>query len=292
MKVRNISAVILLSLLVVLPLHAQKQLKWVGCGITKKAFMKELGKTYEKKTGVKIVIVGGGATMGIRVPAKGEADFGGTCRHKINVPEEKAATLHHVAWDALVVIANKNHPVDNLSIAQVKGILTGKIKNWREVGGNDAPIKLFIRTGKTSGVGLMTRELIFSNPGQDYSPGAEMKKSSGPVEAAISRDKLGIGITGVSSAKKRLNYLKMLKIEGAAPTKENIKTGKYAFFRPLYLATKGEPTGELKKFIDFALSPEGQKTISDQGTVNLEEGKPLLEKFKTKYKGKFLDPAL
>lgn len=291
MNRKLMSLVILLSLVVIVPLQA-RNLKWVGCGITKKAFMKELGKAYEAKTGVKIVIVGGGATMGIRVPAGGEADMGGTCRHKIDVPEEKNAKLFHVAWDALVVIVNKNNPVDNLSVNQVKDILTGKIKNWKDVGGEDSPIKVFVRTGRTSGVGLMTRELIFGNPGQDYSPDAEVKKSSGPVEAGISRDKMGFGVTGVSSAKKRLDYLKMVKIEGAAPTKDNIMNGNYAFFRPLYLATKGEPTGELKKFIDYALGAEGQKIIAAQGTVNLEEGKSLLGKFKAKHKGKFIDPAL
>jgi phosphate transport system substrate-binding protein len=269
-----IAVSITLASLIFLTAHAEAaELKWVGCGITKKAFMKELAAAYEKKTGTKIIIKGGGATKGVRAMAKG-ADIGGTCRHKIDVPAEKAAKLHHVAWDALVVVVKKDNPVDSITSGQVKDVLTGRIKNLKKLGGSDSPINLYVRKGKISGVGLMTREMVFNNPDQDFSPKAILKKSSGPLEKAISEDPQGIGITGISSAKKRTK-LKMIKVDGVAPIKENIMAGKYPFYRPLYLTTKGEPTGEIRKFIDFALSAEGQAIISEQGTVNLKEGKGL-----------------
>lgn len=250
------------------------ELKWVGCGITKKAFMKALAAAYEKKTGTKIVIKGGGATKGIRVVAKGLADIGGSCRHKIDVPEEKSTKLHQVAWDALVAVVNKDNPVGNITVKQVKGVLTGKIKNWKALGGPDLPITVYVRKGKISGVGLMTRELLFNNLAQNFSPDAKIKRSSGPLERGISVDPKGFGMTGISSAKKR-KKLKILKVNGISPTKENIISGKYPFYRPLYLTTKAEPSNEVKKFIAFALSPEGQAVISQQGTVNLKEGKSL-----------------
>jgi len=202
------------------------------------------------------------------------ADLGGTCRHKIDVPEEKAAKLHQVAWDALVVVVNKDSRVDSITAEQIKKVLTGKIKNWKEIGGSDSPINLYVRKGRISGVGLMVREVMFNNPDKEFSPDAKIKRSSGPLERAISHDLYGIGMTGISSAKKR-KKLKILKIDGVAPTKENIMSGKYPFYRPLYLVTKGEPAGEVKNFIEFALGPEGQTVISGQGTVNLEEGKML-----------------
>ncbi len=251
-----------------------KELKWVGCGITKKAFMKELAAAYEAKTGVKIIIKGGGATKGIRAVAKGIADMGGSCRHALNVPEENGVKMNQVAWDALVVVVNKDNPVDNITTEQLKAVLTGKIKNWKELGGPDAPLTLYVRKGKISGVGLMARELIFNNHNQEFAADAKKMKSSGPLERAISRDKYGIGVTGISSAKKRTK-LKILKVDGVAPTKENIASGKYPFYRPLYLVTKESPSGEVKKFIEFALSPEGQKIIAEQGTVTLAEGKSL-----------------
>lgn len=251
-----------------------KELKWVGCGITKKAFMKELAKAYEKKTGTKIVIKGGGATKGIRAVAAGLADLGGTCRHKIDVAEEKATKLHHVAWDALVVIVKKDNPIDSITSAQVKDVLIGKITNWKDLGGPDTAINLYVRKGKIGGVGLMARKMLFNNPDQDFSSSAKVLKSSGPLERGIAGDAQGIGISGISSVSKN-EKLKMLKVDGAAPTKENIMAGKYPFYRQLYLTTKGEPSGEIKNFIDFAKSDEGQSIISKQGTVNLEEGKAL-----------------
>ncbi len=250
------------------------ELKWVGCGITKKAFMKEMAAEYKKKTGVSIVIKGGGATKGIRAVAAGLADIGGTCRHKIDDPAEADAKLHQVAWDALVVIVQKDNPVDGVTVAQVKDVLSGKINNWKDLGGADQPVNLYVRKGKKGGVGMMVREMLFNNPGQDFSADAKIQKSSGPLERGIAGDAKGIGISGISSAKKNAK-LKMIKVDGAAPTKENIMSGKYPFYRPLYLSTKGEPSGEVKKFIDFALSDEGQAIISKQGTVNLKEGKSL-----------------
>lgn len=250
------------------------EITWTGCGVSKKAFMQELASAYEKKTGTKVSLKGSGATKGIRLVAAGEFDIGGSCRHKLNVSEEKEATLHHVAWDALVVIVREDNPVHNLTTEQLKGVFKGKIKSWEELGGPAAPVKLLARKGKASGSGLMLREILFNNLDEEFSPDAEFKQSSGPIEAGVSKDILAIGVTGFSSAKKR-EKVKMLKVDGVAPLKETIMSGKYPFVRPLYIVTKGEPSGEVKEFIDFAKSPDGQAIISAQGTVNLEEGKSL-----------------
>ncbi len=277
-KVLFLFAIILAASLCYAPAQAGT-LNWTGCGITKKAFMKELAAAYKAKTGTTIVLTGGGATKGIRDTAAGKSDMGGSCRRKIDVPEEKDAYLIQVAWDALVVVVNKDHPVDNITTKQLKDLLMGNITNWKELGGNDAPLKLYIRKGKIRGVGLMLREVLFGDPDMDFTNKSIVMKSSGPLEAAISKDLSGIGVTGVSSAKKRV-MLKMLKLDGIAPTKENIESVKYTLFRPLYLVTKGKPKGEVKKFIDFALSKEGQAIISSQGTVSLVDGKLLKAKYK------------
>ncbi len=249
-------------------------LSWVGCGITKKAFMLELAEKYKEKTGIKIVIRGGGATKGIRDVADGFSDIGGSCRHKIDNPAEKTAILHQVAWDALVVITHKKNPIDDITVSQVRDILTGKINNWKDPGGTDSPISLYVRKGKISGVGLITREILFNNPVQEYSRHAKVKKSSGPVERAISGDRNGFGITGISSAVKN-SKLKILKVGGITPSKANIASGRYPFYRPLFLTTAEKPSANVRGFIKFALSPEGQAIISNQGTVNLREGKLL-----------------
>jgi phosphate transport system substrate-binding protein len=249
-------------------------LTWTGCGISKKAFMTEMSKAYEQKTGTKVILSGGGATKGIRATAAGESDMGGACRDKILSPEENAAIMTPVAWDALVIIVNQDNPVSSITKAQVKDVFLGKISNWKALGGSDTAINLYVRKGKISGVGYTFRELAFDNRKIDFSSSALVQKSSGPIEKGIEKDLQGIGVSGVSSAKKR-SGLKFLKVDNVEPSKANLMTATYPYYRPLYIVTKGEPQGEALKFINYALSAEGQQIISNQGTVNLKEGKEL-----------------
>ncbi|WP_126456944.1 phosphate ABC transporter substrate-binding protein [Sulfuriflexus mobilis] len=246
---------------------AGKTLTWVGCGISKKAFMAELAAAYEKKSGVKIDIQGGGATRGIREVAAKNADMGGTCRHKIDgEAKERGASLEPVAWDALVVIVHPDNPVDNITFDQIRGIYLGKITNWKELGGNDAPIRLLVRKGKISGVGRALRKLVFADYNQEFKA-TEVMKSSGPLEKAVVEDVNAIAVTGISSARKR--KVKNLKLDGKEPTYDNIRAGEYGLYRPLYLAVNrhGKNAEEVDKFIKFAHSAEGRQIIRNNGTV-------------------------
>jgi len=253
------------------------ELIWAGCGITKKAFMKELARAYEAKTGIKITLQGGGATKGIRKAIKGEINIGGACRAAIESdPQERAAYQVPVAWDALVVIVNKKNPVDNITFDQLKGLYLGKIKNWKVLGGPDRPIELYTRRGKISGVGRTLREIVFANFNQEFRGKYEMK-SSGPLEKGVVANINGIATTGVSSAKRR--DVKILKLEGHAPTFENIKSGNYLLYRPLYLVTQGFKSDQrVKDFITFALSREGREIIRKAGTVPYSDAIHLVMK--------------
>ncbi|MGD8514695.1 MAG: phosphate ABC transporter substrate-binding protein [Granulosicoccaceae bacterium] len=248
-------------------LYAETTLKWVGCGITKKAFMTELALAYEVETGVKIDIQGGGATRGIRDVVKGDADIGGACRHTIaGHNEELGAILEPVAWDALVVITHPDNPVEDISFEQVRGLYLGKIKNWKELGGNDAPIRLLARKGKNSGVGRTIRKLVFADFDQEFKA-SEFMKSSGPVEKGVEKDINAIGITGISSARKR--NVKQLKLDGKEPSYDNIRLGEYGLYRPLYLVInrEGKKRKEIADFLKFAHSADGKQVIRDNGTV-------------------------
>ncbi len=139
-----------------------------------------------------------------------------------------------VAWDALVVIVNPDNDVDNISVEQLKQIYEGRISKWSEVGGADRPIGVIARDGKNSGVGHMFRQLVFNDPGFTIKARALRVKSTGPLEKKVEKVKTAIAIDGISSAKKR--KFKFLSLDGVAPTKENIASGKYPLFRPLYLA--------------------------------------------------------
>jgi phosphate transport system substrate-binding protein len=255
-------------------------LSWRGCGITKKAFMAEAVAAYRKKTGKIISVSGGGATLGIRTAAAGKADIGGSCRPaKPDISDlEKGVRMTLVGWDALVVMVHPDNPVNSLSVGQLYKIMTGEIRNWSEVGGNNEQILVVVRVGKMSGVGYMGRKMLFDDPRANFYRRAINLKSSGPVEKKVEKRENAIGISGISSAIRR--KVKLLSLDGVAPTKDNVAKGTYPFFRPLYLMTQGDPQGEVKKFMDWLLSAEGQQVVSDQGTVNLEQGRKLVKIYK------------
>ena len=255
-----------------------KTLTWAGCGISKKAFMGEMAAAFEKKTGVKIDLKGGGATRGIREVSDGSRELGGACRHTLDSgsafgshPEERRVRMDPVAWDALVVLVHKDNPVENITLPQLRQVYLGKITNWKQLGGNDAPIELYVRNGKNSGVGRTVLELIFANYDQEFASSAKVVKSTGPLEKAIETTAVnGIGISGVSSARKR--KVKLLKLEGKDPSYENVQSGDYLLYRPLYLVTHLENADkDVKRFSQFVHSGEGRKIMRAVGTVPYED---------------------
>jgi len=269
---------------------AKKELTWAGCGISKKAFMAEMAKAYEKKTGIKIKLQGGGATKGIRKVAKREIDLGGTCRQTLedpntlsSHPKERRVQMDPVAWDALAVLVHKSNPVNNITLDQLRKVYTGRITNWRQLGGKNAPIELYVRKGFISGVGRTIRELIFYDYNKKfYSPRIHVERSSGPIEKAIQKDAVnGIAISGISSAKRR--KVKLLKLEGHEPTYDNIKNGSYLLYRPLFLVThlRSLDNPEIYKFSNFVHGEEGKKIMRKVGTVPYEDAIHLWLKYLT-----------
>lgn len=255
----------------------QGTLSWAGCGVSKKSFMNELASAYTKKTGIKINLQGGGATRGIRDAVTNKLDIGASCR--INLPRadksEFYASLYPVAWDALVAITHKSNTVTNLTSEQIKAIYLGKITNWKEVGGSDVPIDLYIRRGKLSGVGYAIRQYFFKDSRMDFKS-KYIVRSSIPLEKAVEKDPYAFGITGISSAMKR--QLHLLNIDNKTPSLENIKNGTYAYFRPLYLVSNAQPSIQVRKFIHFARSAEGRQIIRDSGTIPYMDASQLLSK--------------
>jgi len=254
-------------------------ISWAGCGITKKAFMKEISKAYEIKTGVKVILNGGGATRGIRDAANLKMDLGGSCR--MNLPDvdriELHASLHPVAWDALAIIVNKKNAINSLSTAQIKAIYTGHITNWKQVGGVNAAIHLYVRRGNISGVGYAVRQYVFKDSNMKFVTKSKyVVKSSGPLEKAVEVDPYAMGITGVSSARKRA--VKIIGFDGKIPSYENVASGKYTLYRPLYLVTSPSPSKKVKDFIKFVGSKEGRQILRENKTVPYKDAPALQSK--------------
>ena len=269
---------ILLGLIISQHAVASEPLIWAGCGITKKAFMGELAEAYKRRYGVEIMLEGGGATKGIRRISDQSVHIGGTCRPKLDAnAEESLAQLVPVAWDALVVIVHKDNPVSDISMQQLKDLYDGKVTNWKQLGGPDRPVSLMIRKGKISGVGLTLRELVFHDAEHEF-VSTHVFPSSGPLEKAVENNSDAIGVTGISSARKR--EVKLLKLEGKYPNYDTVRTGEYLLYRPLYIAfnSANQRYDEVKRFVDFAHTRAGREIIRNAGTVPYLEALRLVHK--------------
>ena len=260
-------------------------LRWVGCGITKKAFMQELAKAYSKNYKVKFNLEGGGATKGIRDVASGSTDMGGSCRHRLNhSKEERFVRFVPVAWDALVVMVHNDNKVKVISIAQLKDVYEGKITNWKNLGGKSAPIQVLVRHSEISGVGKTLRDLVWGDPNFKFASYKEYS-SSGPLEKAVENNPYAIGVSGISSAQKR--NVKLLMLNGKEPNYDNIKNGEYMLYRPLYITYRVRDNPqllEINRFLNFSHSNIGREIIRGQGVVPYLDALHLLSMQRTQWK--------
>jgi phosphate transport system substrate-binding protein len=262
-----------------------RKITWAGCGISKNAFMSEMAEAYKKKTGITVELKGGGATAGIRKVHTNQVTVGGTCRHILDdintmtpIAEERRVQLTPVAWDALAVIVHKDNPIENITLAQLRDLYLGKVHNWSQFGGKEAPIELYVRKGKISGVGRTLRELVFNNYDVDF-VAKHVVDSSGPLEREIQKNPNGIGVTGISSARK-LKGAKVIKLDGKDPSYEHIKNGEYHLYRPLYMVTNLKETDpEARKFLEFVMGSEGKAIMRKVGTVPYEDAISLWLKY-------------
>lgn len=254
-----------------IPVLYAQHLNISGCSVSYLGYLKALSRDYEKKTGTKIVLRAGGSIMGIEDLRDGRIDIAASCKR----PDIHSRDFDHiqVAWDALVVIVHKSNPVNNMSLNDIRGIFSGKIKNFRQIKGNDSEIKVFVSNPKKglSGVGQSTIDLMLQGKGFSSGPNIVFLASTAIVEQMVENNANGFGVTGYSSAKKR--NVKIVSIDGVYPTRENIVNGRYPFKRPLYLVLPKNPVPEARKFIEFALSKEGQGIIRSEGIISLSEMK-------------------
>ncbi|MBI5640374.1 MAG: substrate-binding domain-containing protein [Nitrospirae bacterium] len=248
------------------------QLSGSGCSVSNLGYLKDLAKEYEKKTGVKMFIRGGGTVMGMEDLHSGKVDFAASCRGRKPGDYDDTEFIR-VAWDALVFIAHKSNPLDNISLDSITNIYSGRITSWKELNGPNEPIKVFIsRQPKgLSGVEGSLKDLVLKNQSPLKASSLVYLASTALVEQMVEDVPAGFATSGVSSSRKR--DVKILKVNGIYPTKENIASGRYPFRRPLYLLISKNPGKELKKFIDYVLSKEGQGLISSYGVVPLMDVK-------------------
>ncbi|HNV86404.1 MAG TPA: phosphate ABC transporter substrate-binding protein [Candidatus Omnitrophota bacterium] len=239
----------------------------------------------QKNPDVSIQVTGGGSGVGIAALINGTTDIANASRPIKDKEIDTAKKLGYypeefrVAMDSLAIVVNKANPVNEISLKQIMGIYTGKINNWKEVGGEDRPILRYSRES-SSGTYQFLKENILKN--QDYAPDAQTMPGTSALANAVSNDPGGIGYGGaayfITQPKiKVLSVKKDDKSPAVNPITSDGKvdyeatwSGKYPIWRWLYMYTPYRPKRETKKYLDWIMGPEGQKIVEEIGYVPLK----------------------
>ena len=227
-------------------------------------FAELLAQEYSKKNPGRLVDVqGGGSTAGLQAVANGLAQIG-MCSRSLKAEEAQQFTPVIVARDGLAIVVHPSNPVSGLTLAQLRDLFSGQIKNWKEIGGSDGPVRPITREE-----GSGTREsFVHLVMGKDHiSRKALVQESNGAVKELVRGDPAAIGYMSLGLVG---GELKALPIDGAKPTAENVLAGKYTLVRPFLFVTKGAPTPEAQGYIAFVLSPEGQSMLETEGLVRAQ----------------------
>ena len=229
-----------------------------------------------------VAVTGGGSGTGFAALIGGTCDLAASSRSiktkEIELAAKRGVTPKEfkVALDGLAVVVNPKNPVSQLTMDQLAGIFTGKIKNWKEAGGADGKIVILSRE-VNSGTHLYFKEHVLrkgdEKSKEEFSPEALLLPSSQAIADEVAQNVDAIGYYGmgyVGKSQKALLISKSSEAEYVYPNTEDVINGKYPISRPLFIYTKGEPEAEVKKFIDFILSSEGQSIVSKMDFVPVQ----------------------
>ncbi|MBN1408309.1 MAG: PstS family phosphate ABC transporter substrate-binding protein [Calditrichaceae bacterium] len=219
--------------------------------------------------GISVYVEGGGTATGFKGLKEGTIDIAMASRliqsDEASLLADKYNTLglsYLVAKDALSIYINKENPVNDLSLKQLKSIFTGEYKNWKEVGGLDTDILIALRP-PTSGTHVYFNEYVLENAG--YAENNVSIPSNTVLFEYIQDNKNAIGFAGIYSPAT----VKKCLISGVAANEENVINDSYPLIRYLYFYTINKPFGVRKKFIDWVLSHEGQQIVKKVGFIPL-----------------------
>jgi phosphate transport system substrate-binding protein len=231
---------------------------------------------------VSISVTGGGSGTGIAALINNTVDIANASR-KIK-PEEIQAVEEHggepvefiIARDAIAVIVYPGNPVDHLSLQQISDIYSGKINNWLEVGGEDRPIvRLSRETNSGTHVYFLEQVLRLGDPENKtlFSTDTLLLPSSEGITAEIRQNPNAIGYDGLGYVTSDVKVIAVGREKDGPfvlPSIESVNQNAYPIARDLYMYTNGEPTGEIKQYLDWILSPEAQEIVSELGFVPIK----------------------
>jgi phosphate transport system substrate-binding protein len=220
-----------------------------------------------------VSVTGGGSGVGINATVNGDCDIGDASRSITSKEISDARgngvepTEFAIAIDGLSLVVNGQNSVSQLTLAQIGAIYRGEIKNWKEVGGPDKKITLYGRQ-PSSGTFVYLRDEVMKG---DYDPGMLQMNGNAQICEAVKGDLTGIGYCGAGYAKtaEGVLVLKVAKTDASEYVSpldaDRVNAGDYPITRPLFQYTNGKPKGGARAFIEFELSPDGQKIVEDEG---------------------------
>ena len=256
-------------------LQAQKvSFKIKGSDTVLPLTQKEAEVYMKKNPNTSIMVTGGGSGVGISALQSGTTDIAQASRslkldEKMKLNDAgKAFKETIIAYDAIAFVVNPSNKVSKLTREQLEGIFTGKITNWKDIGGKDQMI-IVVSREEGSGTRTAFQEMV-------------MKKDKAGNENLIADTAILLSSNGailrtISSTPSSVGYLSMgyldssvkaLKVNDVAATEENVANGSYTLIRPLNFLTKGQPIGEAKAFIDWILSDLGQTLVKSDGYIS------------------------
>jgi phosphate transport system substrate-binding protein len=248
--------------------YAADHLTASGCSVSNVGYLTDLAKEYERRTGIRVVVRGGGSAVGIEDLRSAKVDFAASCRSR-SAGDPEDVTFIQVAWDALVFIVHPSNPLTSVSLDDVRSIYAGGTTNWRQLKGANSPIKVFISRARQglSGVEASTNALVLKGKEPVETPNALFLASTAIVEQMVETTTDGFATTGYTSARKR--KVKILKVDGIAPSVENIIQKRYPLKRPLYILLPKYPKPAARQFVNFVLSKDGQQYLRSLNVISL-----------------------
>lgn len=226
---------------------------------------------YPNKSKVEFQVTGGGSGTGIAALINGTTTICAASRpmKAAEIKQLKDKTGYQgmeirVARDGLSIYVNKSNPIKQLTIEQLRLIFTGKALNWKEFGGPDKPIILYSRENN-SGTYEFFKEHVLNK--QDFASSAQHMAGTAALINAVSKDPWSIGYGGAAYAKnvKEVGVATDASKPYVFPNETTILSGEYPISRFLYFYTGKRPEGTVKKFIDWVISPAGQKVVQEVG---------------------------